>query len=89
MCNTIMGELRDMGSCEDGGYNSGKLWQLKKKLSPRFTQPPTAMMNSEGHLLTNNDDITKEAVKHYKNVFKNVDIKKRPRRCKILQLKTV
>ena len=25
MCNKIMGELRDMGSCEDGGYNSGKL----------------------------------------------------------------
>ena len=75
MCNKIMGELKDMGNCEEGGYNSGKLWQSKKELSPRFVQPPSAMMNSEGQLLTNNEDITKEAVKHYKNVFKNADIK--------------
>ena len=75
MCNKIMGELSEMDNCEDGGFNPGKLWQLKKKLSPRFTLPPSAMMNSEGHLLTDKEDIIKEAVKHYKNVFKNKDIK--------------
>ena len=75
MCDKIMGELKDMGDSEDGGYNSSKLWKLKNKLSPRFTDPPTAMMNSEGKLLTDNKDIIEEAVKHYKNVFKSKEIK--------------
>ena len=34
---------------EDGGFNSGKLWKLKKKLSPSNFDPPTAMKDSDGH----------------------------------------
>ena len=56
---------------EEGGYNPGHLWKLRQKLSPRPSEPPTAMKNKEGKLLTSEDDIKDEAVKHYKNVFKN------------------
>ena len=75
MCEKIMGELRDMGSSDDGGYNSNKLWQLRKNLSPRFNEPPSAMLNQEGKLLTNDEDIIAESVSHYKRVFENREIK--------------
>ena len=38
--------------CEDGGINSGHLWKLKKKLSPKCRDPPTAMLDSNMHLVT-------------------------------------
>ena len=70
MSKKILSELKNVGDSEDGGFNAGHLWKLKKKLSPRFTEPPTAMMNADGKLLTKDADIRDEAVKHYKNVFK-------------------
>ena len=75
MCKKIMGEIKDVGDSEDGGYSAGRLWKLKKKLSPKHTEPPTAMLNSKGKLLTNDEDIKKEAVNHYTNVFKSKDMK--------------
>ena len=54
---------------EDGGFNSGKLWKLKKKLSPSNFDPPTAMKDSDGNLLTTEEDIVDEATKHYLKVF--------------------
>ena len=69
MFNKIMVEVKDVGDCESGGFNSGKLWKLKNKLSPRFIDPPTAMRNSEGKLRTSAEDILKEAEKHYTAVF--------------------
>ena len=62
MCKKIMGEIKNVGDSEEGGFSAGRLWKLKKKLSPKNTEPPTAMLNSEGKLLTNNEDIKKEAV---------------------------
>ena len=69
MYKKIMGELKDVGDCEIGGFNSGKLWKLKNKLSPRYNDPPAAMRNKEGKLLTSPDEILKETEDHYKNVF--------------------
>ena len=68
MYDKISNEVKSM-SAEEGGYNAGKLWKLKKKLSPRFIDPPTAMKDSNGKLLTDNKDIKAEAMKHYKKVF--------------------
>ena len=45
MYNKIKEELAHIDS-EDGGFNSGRLWKLKKKLSPKPHDPPTAMKNS-------------------------------------------
>ena len=52
-------------NCEIGGVNSNKLWQLKKKLCKKATDPPSAMINSEGDLITSNSDIKKEALKTF------------------------
>ena len=69
MFKKIEQELKDTGDCEDGGFNSGKLWKLKKKLAPRNSEPPSAMEDKEGNVLTSKEDILSEAVKHYKNIF--------------------
>ena len=74
MANKVLKEVKGLENDEEGGFNSGKLWKLKKKLSPRVNDPPCAMRSSEGKLLTSDEDITKEAMEHYKKVFKHRNI---------------
>ena len=74
MVKTIMTEVKGMTKCDEGGINTGKLWKLKKKLMPRNHEPPTAMRNKDGKLLTENEEIKREAVNHYKSVFREKDI---------------
>ena len=74
MFEKIMLEVKGMEENEDGGFNPGKLWKLKKKLSPKANEPPTAMLNSEGKIITSEEDIKLEAIKHYTNVFKERQI---------------
>ena len=69
MYKKIEQKLQNAGDCKNGGFNSGKLWKLKKKLSPRISEPPSAMEDSEGNVLTSEEDILNEAVKHNKSVF--------------------
>ena len=66
----IKEEIEGM-NCEDGAVNSGKLWKLKKKLHSNFPDPPTAMRDSKGKLLTEKTDILEETVQHYERVLKN------------------
>ena len=70
MQNKIQHELKGINS-EEGGWNSGQLWKLKKKLSPRPSEPPTAMESDNGVLLTAPDQIANEAVKHYTKLLEN------------------
>ena len=56
---------------EDGGFNPRLRWKLKKKLSPKQSEPPTAMKDADGNLLTDDKDIVEESVKHYKKVFED------------------
>ena len=70
MYKKIKSEIKVMSS-EDGGYNPGHLWSLKKKLSPKHIEPPTAMKDSNGKLLTTEEEIKAESIKHYKKVFEN------------------
>ena len=70
-----MSEVKAMSS-EEGGYNPGHLWKLKKKLAPRHVEPPTAMRDSQGKLLTSGEEIKVETMKHYKKVFENKEIDK-------------
>jgi hypothetical protein len=37
---------------DEGAINSGKLWKLKKKLHKNYKDPPTAMKDSKGNLIT-------------------------------------
>ena len=73
MANKILKEVQGLEDAEDGGFNSGKLWKLKRKLSPKSNEPPTAMESMERKLPTDDNDILEEAVKHYKAVFKHRD----------------
>ena len=77
MANKILKEVQGLEDAEDGGFNTGKLWKLKRKLSPKANEPPTAMESKEGKLLTGDDDILKEAVRHCKAVLYSPLIEKR------------
>ena len=57
-----MGQVEGMEDSEDRGFNPGKLWKLKKKLSPKLGEPPTAMLDTKGKLLTSEEDIKAEAI---------------------------
>ena len=74
MFRKIMSEVKGADVPEEGEFNAGKLWKLRHKLAPRYRDPPTAMVNAEGKLLTSDKDILKEAEEHYKQVFKEKPI---------------
>ena len=57
--------------CDEGGINSEHLWKLKKKLSPKCRDPHTAMLDSQGNLITSEDAIESLAVETYQNRLKN------------------
>ena len=50
MFKKIMNEVKDANDDEDGVFNAGNLWKLKKKISPNCSDPPTAMLSDEGKL---------------------------------------
>ena len=60
---------------EEGGIHSGSLWQLKKKLSPKCRDPPTAMLDQEGNLQTSPEVIEKLALQTYKLRLQNREMR--------------
>ena len=60
---------------ENGGFNSGHLWQLKKKLSGKQSNPPSAVLDQQGNLSTTNDQIKEATLNHFKKVLENRPIK--------------
>ena len=72
-CDKVSEELKAMKP--DGRkINSQKFW-LKKTICPNNKDPPAAMTDKEGNLLTNKDDIEKRAVEVYKERLKSNDMK--------------
>ena len=61
--------------CEEGGLNSGRLWKLKRKLFSKFNDPPSAIKDKNGKLLTSKDDILDATLQHYQKVLENRKIK--------------
>ena len=47
---------------EGGKINSQKFWKLKKTICPKAREPPAAMMDKHGNLLTNNKAIEDRAI---------------------------
>ena len=74
MFRKIKTEVQGVDDAEEGGFNAGKLWKLKTKLAPRNHDPPTAMFDTNGQLLTLDKDIIIEAENHYKEVCKEKPI---------------
>ena len=72
--NIIKEEVANI-KVEEGGINSGNLWRLKKKLSPRCRDPPTAMVDRKGVLHTTTQEIEAIALETYENRLKNREIK--------------
>ena len=71
----IMSEIKNI-DCEEGGVNSGNLWKLKPKLSPKCRDPPTAMMDGDGNLVTSPHLIEKLALETFSKRLQNRPMKK-------------
>ena len=54
-----------------GGYNSGRLWKLKRQMFPNANDPPTAMIDQEGNLQTEPEEIQKAATQEYLHRLRN------------------
>ena len=71
---TIKEEI-DKIDCQEGGVNSSHLWKLKKKLSPKCRDPPTAMLDLKGNLVTSEQAIEALAVETFRKRLENRQIK--------------
>ena len=58
----------------DNGMNAKSLWKLKKKLCPKVKDPPTAMLDDKGNLLTSETAIQNRALDVFSKRLKNNDI---------------
>ena len=61
--------------CEAGGFNSGHLWKMKSKLKSKENNKYTAIEDKNGKLLTSEEEIDNETMKHYTKVLENRKIK--------------
>ena len=61
--------------CAEGGNIEAEVWKLKKKLCPRSQDPPTAMMDEDGYLVTDAEAIKDMAVKAFKHRLRNCPMK--------------
>ena len=50
----------------EGGDVTLELWKLKKQLCPQNTETPTAMLDEEENLVTNENEIKQLAINAYK-----------------------
>ena len=71
----IVKEEVEKVKCQEGGFNSGHLWNIKNKQRPKVKNVPTAMVDKDGNLVTSPEGIKQEAMKHFKEVLKNRPIK--------------
>ena len=76
----VMEEIKDI-ECEEGGFNMGKLWKLKKKLCPNKKEPPVAMTDLDGNLITSEKNLEKHVLEHYEKVLSN-----RPMKPELIQM---
>ena len=74
LVNKIQHEVSGI-NCEEGGISSGNLWKLKNKVFNKTSEPPTAVVDLEGNVVTTQKGIMEENVKHFKEVLKNKPMK--------------
>ena len=70
-------------TCEEGGMSAGKLWQLKKKLRGIIAEPPSAMLDGHGNLITSSHAIEELTVKMYEDRLKSLKIREELRMHKL------
>ena len=62
-------------SCEKGGVNAGRFWKLKTRLRSIVTEPPTAMLDSRGNLVTTGSAIDALTMEMYQDRLQAHNIK--------------
>ena len=71
----VMQELNDMKP-EGSKINSQKFWKMKKRMNQKTRDPPTAMLDGDGILLTSNLTIKDRALEVYTDRLKNNKIER-------------
>ena len=56
---------------DSGGPNIGRLWKLRKNLWPFETNPPPAMIDYQGNIVTSATNLKKLTLDHHKKVQRN------------------
>ena len=62
-------------NCAEGGNIQNEIWKLKKHMCPRSRDPPAAMMNDQGLLVTDQNAIKEMAKKAYSERLRNRPIR--------------
>ena len=62
-------------TCAEGGNIQKEIWKLKKHMCPRSRDPPTAMVDNAGSLVTDQNKIKDMAQEAYKERLRNRPIK--------------
>ena len=62
-------------NCEEGGLHQGKLWKMKKKLSPRLVEPPSGKRDRGGNLITHEESLKNLYIETYKERLTHRKIK--------------
>ena len=62
-------------TCEEGGVNVAKLWKLKKQLRGIWQEPPTAMLDPSGNLVTTSKALEALSLQMYKERLTGHEIK--------------
>ena len=76
--------------CDKGGTHSGKLWRMRKKLFPRSCDPPTAMTDNQGNLVTSKKKIEDLTIDTYKRrlvnrtILENLNLSKNIKKISVL-----
>ena len=60
---------------DSGKLDKNKLWKLRKKMCPKIRDPPTAMMDRRGNVLTSEKAISERAIEVYEERLTNNDMK--------------
>ena len=72
--NKLKSELEAIKD-DSGKLDAHKLWKLRKKMCPNNRDPPTAMLDKQGNLLTSDESITNRALEVYSERLANNKIK--------------
>ena len=62
-------------ACENGGVNLPKMWKLKKQLTRAHADPPSAMLDDHGNVVTESEGIEKLVIKRYADRLQALEIK--------------
>ena len=60
---TIQTETGEIDCDEEAGFHTCRHWKLKQKLCPKARDPPTAMVDDEGNLVTSAEGIQELSLK--------------------------